>query len=64
MELKALRELMFRFLTIIVSSSSGKTPKLPREGRGEGGRDGSTTADVADGSGGARTGRRALYVRL
>lgn len=66
MESKALRELMFRFLTIIVRSSSGKAPKMPREGgeeEGEEGEDGSTD-DGGEGSGGARTGRRASYFRL
>lgn len=59
-ESKAFRELMFRFWTTIVSSSAGKASRLPREGR----REAWSRDDGGDGSGGGRTGRRALYFRL
>lgn len=59
-ESKALREQVFRLWTIIVSSSSGKASRLPREGR----REAWSRDDCGDGSGGGRTGRRASYFRL
>ena len=59
-ESKALRELMFRYSMIIVSSSLGRASRLPREGGGEAG----STNDGGDGSGGGRMGWRASYFNL